>query len=223
MILLIFLTGFFLGLRHALDTDHLTAVSTIVSETKNLKKSSLIGLFWGAGHTTTLFLVGMIILIFNVTIPLSVSLFFELIVGVMLIALGLHAIRKIFKNKIHIHSHKNKNKEHFHLHSHKFSSGHSHSHKPFIIGAIHGLAGSAAIMLLVLTLSNSIIEGLIYILIFGLGSIIGMFLISGIISIPFLVAKKTLKIKNGLTLITGSFSIFFGGIIIFQQIFFIGG
>lgn len=81
--------GFILGLKHALDADHVVAVSTIVSQVRGLKKSSLIGAIWGVGHTTTLLLVGLVILIFKLVIPNKVALFFEILVGFVLVILGI--------------------------------------------------------------------------------------------------------------------------------------
>ena len=201
--------GFLSGVKHAFDADHVAAVSTIISKHKSIKKSSLLGMFWGFGHTISLFCVGLIILLLKITIPEKIALSFEFIVGIMLVILGLNVLLTINKNKIHFHRHKHGKEEHIHFHSHKLTKHHDHKHKLFhqslFIGLIHGLAGSAVLTLLVLTTIKSVWLGLIYILIFGIGSIIGMILTSSVISLPFTLipnnlqrTQKFLRISAGL-------------------------
>lgn len=208
--------GFILGLKHALDADHVVAVSTIVSQTKNLKKSSLAGAIWGMGHTATLFLVGLVILVFKLAIPDKLALSFEFIVGVVLVVLGVDVLRKVSKGKVHLHEHQHGDSVHTHLHSHKESPSHNYIHKSFVVGTIHGLAGSAALMLLVLTTVNSIFQGLLYILIFGIGSIVGMLIVSGIIALPFLLSSKFDKINNIVKILAGTISIVLGFTIMYE-------
>lgn len=208
--------GFVLGLKHALDADHVVAVSTIVSQTKSLKKSLLTGVIWGVGHTITLLLVGLVILIFKLTIPDKLALSFELIVGVVLVVLGVDVLRKVIKEKVHMHEHQHGGSVHTHLHPHKESWSHDHIHRSFIVGMIHGLAGSATLMLLVLTTVRSIFQGLLYILIFGVGSIIGMLIVSGIIGFPFLLLAKFSKINNSVKILAGTISIVLGFTIMYK-------
>ena len=205
-----------MGLKHALDADHVVAVSTIASQVKNLKCSSMLGIFWGIGHTATLFFISLLVLLFKINIPISFSLLFEFLVGIMLIILGINTLRKIFKEKIHLHTHKHKATYHLHLHKHELSSSHNHAHKSFFIGMVHGLAGSAALMLLVLTTVKSTFEGLIYVTIFGIGSITGMFLASMAIGVPFVITKKFTSFEKDIKIIAGSASIIMGGIIIYE-------
>lgn len=208
--------GFVLGLKHALDADHVVAVSTIVSQTKSLKKSLLAGAIWGVGHTITLLLVGLIILIFKLTIPDKLALSFELIVGVVLVVLGVDVLRKVIKEKVHLHEHQHGSSVHTHLHPHKESWSHDHTHRSFVVGMIHGLAGSATLMLLVLTTVRSVFQGLLYILIFGIGSIIGMLIVSGIIGFPFLLLAKFGKINNSVKILAGTISIVLGFTIMYK-------
>ncbi len=208
--------GFVLGLKHAFDADHIVAVSTIVSQTKSLNKSSLAGAMWGVGHTTTLFFVGLVILIFKLTIPEKLALSFEFIVGVVLVVLGLDVLRKVIKEKVHLHKHQHGDSVHTHLHPHKESPLHDHTHKSFVVGTIHGLAGSAALMLLVLTAVKSIFQGLLYILIFGVGSIVGMLIVSGIIALPFLLSAKFDKINKIVKIFSGTISIVLGFTIMYE-------
>lgn len=211
--------GFILGLKHALDADHVVAVSTIVSQVRGLKKSSLIDAAWGVGHSTTLLLVGLVILIFKLVIPNKVALFFEILVGFILMILGIGVLIKAIKEKIHLHKHKHDNTVHTHFHSHKESPSHIHMHKSFMVGMAHGLAGSAALMLLVLTTVKSVSWGLSFILIFGAGSILGMFILSGILSLPFLLTAKFEKIHNNIKILVGIISIILGFTIIYENSF----
>lgn len=201
--------GFLFGVKHAFDADHITAISTTLSNNKSIKKSSLLGMFWGLGHTISLLAVSLAILLLKISIPEKIALSLEFIVGFMLCILGINVLITINKNKMHLHKHKHGKQEHIHIHSHKLTKRHDHKHKLFhqslFIGLIHGLAGSAVLTLLVLTAIKSVWLGLIYILIFGIGSIIGMILISSVISLPFTLipnnlqrTQKFLRISAGL-------------------------
>ncbi|MBI2658529.1 sulfite exporter TauE/SafE family protein [Candidatus Woesearchaeota archaeon] len=206
--------GFLLGIRHAFDADHVAAVSAVAADS-SIKKSSLLGMFWGFGHAISLLIAGLAVLLLKITIPQKLALSFEFIVGIMLIALGINVLVTISKNRIHIHKHKHGNEAHIHFHSHKLIKRHQHTHlpikKPLFIGMVHGLAGSAALTLVVLAAINSVFIGLIYILLFGAGSIIGMMLASSIISLPFkLVPNKLQKIHKLLQLSAGLVSIIIG-------------
>ena len=196
--------GLLLGIQHALDPDHLIAVSTIVSEQRNFKWASLIGAFWGLGHTTTLFIVGMLVIGLRVTIPPQLGSGLELLVALMLVILGVNVLRKSFgAERVHLHTHSHNPETHTHFHVHenpKQDHGHGHPFKamrrPFIVGMVHGLAGSAALMLLVLSTIESPLGGLLYIVIFGLGSVGGMLLLSGIISLPFILTAQRFSLMN---------------------------
>ncbi len=208
--------GFILGLKHALDADHVAVVSTMVSQTKNLKKSSLLGAWWGLGHTATLLIVGVIILLFKVAIPSRVALGLEFIVGLVVIGFGADLLRKIFRHKIHIHRHEHDGTTHRHVHSHMLQPTHSHNHRALAIGALHGLAGSAALTLLVLTTVQSTPQGVAFILIFGLGSIISMLMISSIIGLPFLLTKRFARMTAAVQTLAGASSMAIGLIIVLK-------
>lgn len=205
--------GFILGLKHSLDADHVAAISTLVSENKSIGKSSLLGAIWGIGHTTALFIVGMIILLFKITIPDMIAVSLEFLVGIILVVLGVSALREFVKKEVHLHKHRHSNIVHAHFHSHKDKKSHFHSHanKTFIVGLIHGLAGSAALMLLVLATISSVIHGIIYIIIFGIGSILGMLIISSVISLPFAItAGRFNNMNKAVKVIAGIISIGLG-------------
>jgi sulfite exporter TauE/SafE len=211
--------GLLLGIQHALDPDHLIAVSTIVSEHKNFKWASLIGAFWGLGHTTTLFIVGVIVIGLRVSIPPRLGEGLEFLVALMLVILGINVLRKAFgAERVHLHTHSHSPETHTHFHVHDNpGQDHAHSHpfkamrRPFIVGMVHGLAGSAALMLLVLSTIQSAVAGLVYIVIFGLGSVGGMLLLSGIISLPFiLTAQRFSAMNRWIRVIAGVASVGFG-------------
>lgn len=208
----ILLTGFVLGIKHAFEADHMVAVSTIISRHKHPLKAALVGTFWGAGHTLTLFTVGILVLIFNISINKSLSSIFELFVGVMLILLGLF---NLFRRKEKAHSHPHSHGEEIHNHAHT----HSH-HKSFLVGVVHGLDGSGALMLLVLSSIHSTMQGLFYILIFGIGSIISMSGISLLVGIPIAYGSKKIEnLERYLQILTGFIGVGFGAFILLNSIF----
>jgi len=213
--------GFVLGLRHALDPDHLVAVSTIVSEHKSIARSSLVGTFWGLGHTASLLGIGVVILLLRASIPAHFEPWMEAPVAAMLIVLGVSATWRAFRERgwqVHTHTHSHEDRAphtHVHLHAHE---QHDHKHrlfrmgrKPFLVGLVHGVAGSAALTLAVLTTIPSVALGLLYITVFGIGSIGGMLLMSAMIGLPFAVTARRFSVVNGgIRLFAGVFSVLFG-------------
>jgi ABC-type nickel/cobalt efflux system permease component RcnA len=208
--------GFVLGIKHAIEPDHVIAVSTIASQSKKLLRSSLAGVFWGIGHTATLFIIGIILILMKGEIPEKWAMSLEFLVGIMLVYLGTTTILS-FKN-IHVHQHEHDEEKHKHVHSHIHSGKHEHKHqhknvsylKSLVIGLIHGLAGSGAMVLLTMSTVKSVWEAAVYILIFGVGTIIGMLFFTTIIGIPFVFSTKKLRLNKTLTQITGVISIMFG-------------
>jgi sulfite exporter TauE/SafE len=186
--------GFVLGLRHALDADHIVAVSTVLAERPSLRASGVVGLFWGLGHTLMLLLVGICVLALRVTIPESLASAFEFCVGLMLVVLGLTLARRLYREEWHVHPHEHGGRRHLHLHRHALRQDHAHAHwleearRPFFIGMAHGLAGSAALLLIVVSAAGTVFQGIGYILIFGIGSIIGMMAVGTAISLPFVLS-----------------------------------
>ncbi|HWP90786.1 MAG TPA: sulfite exporter TauE/SafE family protein [Thermodesulfobacteriota bacterium] len=211
--------GFIFGLKHALDADHIVAVSTIVSEYKSISKSSLIGTFWGLGHTASLLLVGLVVILLRLTIPAKLALLMEFGVAVMLVLLGMNIIWKVFHGtRVHVHTHEHHGITHSHLHVHEGrKEEHKHNHlislgkKPFLVGLVHGVAGSAALMLLVLATVPTPLAGLIYILIFGIGSVGGMLIMSSLIGLPFvLTASRLVPLNERIKAVAGVLSVAFG-------------
>ncbi|MCA1624474.1 MAG: urease accessory protein UreH [Acidobacteria bacterium] len=219
--------GFFLGLKHATEADHLAAVSTIVTERRSLFSSALVGGLWGLGHTISLFVAGIFVLLLNFQISERTERMLEFGVGVMLVFLGLNVLRKIIQGgTLHFHSHEHGGHKHIHPHLHEHGQedephshhGFSFSPRSLIIGMVHGLAGSAALMLLVIPTINSTAMGLLYIVIFGVGSIGGMMLMSFLVSLPFqITALRFNRFNLLLQCIAGLFSVALGLLIIYEK------
>lgn len=219
------------GLEHAFEVDHLLAVNSLVTNRNKIKEAVKDGIFWGIGHTFTIFVVGVIMIGFKVVISEHIFHYLEATVGLMLIGLGIYRLMKLFKKDTHshtyshIHTHKHDDGTmHAHWHTHTYTHSHSldimrHEHPDtsknfkaaFGVGLVHGLAGSGALVVLVLSQMKTPWEGLLYILIFGIGSILGMFLASGLFSVPF--SKKVLKspkLQYSLIIISSVLCIGFG-------------
>lgn len=197
-LLSILLLGFLLGIKHAIEPDHVIAVSTIASESKSLKRSVFAGVYWGIGHTATLFIVGMFLIAAKNTITDTVALSLEFTVGIMLVSLGLNSILKFMKHPPH------------HTHDIPNQVKKSHTHiKSFFIGLVHGLAGSAAMVLLTMSTVSTVWEGALYILIFGCGTVLGMLSFSTVIGVPFILTSGK-KINRNLNNLAGIISILFG-------------
>jgi ABC-type nickel/cobalt efflux system permease component RcnA len=216
--------GLVYGLKHATEADHIIAVSTIVSEHRRLVRAALVGALWGLGHTASLVVVGVIVLALKVAIPETIAGWLEFGVAIMIIVLGLMALRRAlrYRSNLHRHPHEHDLVLHSHLHFHETAVDHansgSHSHevlrlglKPAIVGAIHGLAGSAALTLLVLTQIESPVLGLLYLVVFGIGSILGMLFMSGLVGLPFVLSSSSVgRVQYQLQLFAGILSIVFG-------------
>lgn len=194
----ILLLGFLLGIKHAIEPDHVIAVSTIARESKNIKRSVFAGIYWGIGHTATLFIFGMFLIIAKNTITDRMALSLEFIVGIMLVTLGLSSIFSFLKHN------------HLHTRSQTESKGKKHLHiKSFFIGLVHGLAGSAAMVLLTMSTVSTIWQGALYILIFGCGTVVGMLCFSTVIGLPFILTSGK-QFNKYLSNFAGLISILFG-------------
>ena len=216
--------GFLFGLKHALDADHVAAILTIATENRTFWRSSLIGFCWGVGHTVILFVIGTAVLLFKLTIPSAWAKLFEIAVGVMLVGLGLSVAFALWRERVHLHAHWHEHGEqHRHLHSHSGGAHHDHLHrfrleyKSLAVGMVHGLAGSAALLLLVLAAVPSLGVGLLYILVFGAGSILGMVFLATALNIPFAMsAERTARVHQTLRAAAALFSIVLGSTILFE-------
>lgn len=214
--------GFLLGLSHALDADHVVAVGTLAAETESLKRSSILGLCWGIGHTLTLLVFGGLVLSLKWQIPDAVASSMEVLVAGMIVGLGallLWRARKPLTLHAHTHSHDDSTHTHVHVHvENKEVHGHHHLRnslkKAFAVGLVHGIAGSAALTLTVMATMPSLLLGLSYIVIFGAGTIAGMFLMSTIISMPFIfMAQRAAHWQTRIKVCAGVFAMGFGSIL----------
>src|SRR5882724_10724173 len=220
--------GFFLGMRHATDPDHVIAVTTIVSRQRSIRHAALIGVLWGMGHTITILVVGSAIILFGLVIPPRVGLTMELSVGLMLILLGilsLSGIMRWIKETVT-----------------PFQPGqHGHAEdatpvgwmdrtfgrlgfyqvvRPLAVGIVHGLAGSAAVALLVLTTIRVPSWAVLYLLVFGIGTVAGMMLITAAMAVPFAFSESRFAVLNrGLGMASGLLSLAFGLFIVYRMSF----
>lgn len=198
--------GLLFGLKHATEVDHVVAVSTIVTQHRSVLRSALVGALWGVGHTVSLLIIGVIVLSLRIAIPQSVSGWSEFGVALMIIGLGTAALWRSLRRRkdVHVHEHSHDGMSHVHVHFHESQAQHDarrqHSHtisrigvKPVLIGMMHGLAGSGALTLLVLTQISSPWLGLLYLAVFGFGSVVGMILMSGLIGLPFALTARNLS------------------------------
>ncbi len=234
------LLGFLIGMRHALEADHVAAVATLTTRSTSIKQAIKLGSIWGLGHTLTLFLFGSIVLLTDLFVPETMAKGLELMVGVMLILLGFDVLRRLLRDRVHYHVHQHKPTQkqqpqrHFHAHSHNnnenHQSTHSHQHehpqrlswRALFVGVLHGMAGSAALILLTLETIKSPVQGIVYIALFGLGSIVGMAALSCIISIPLRASATGMTwMHNSLQLVIGVATVVLGGIVISQNASFI--
>lgn len=239
--------GFFLGMRHATDPDHVIAITTIVSRQRNLRHAALIGLLWGSGHTITILVVGSAIILFGLVIPPRIGLTMELSVGLMLILLGIlnlsgitRWITETFTPSLRQHTHTDGQLDCIHVYSQGRAPGeHGHAEeatpvgwmdrafgrlgfyqviRPLAVGIVHGLAGSAAVTLLVLTTIRVPAWAVLYLLVFGIGTVAGMMLITAAIALPFKFSENRFaRLHRGLGLASGLVSLVFGLFIVYQM------
>ena len=211
--------GFVLGLRHALDPDHVVAVTTLASQKIGLRRTSLVGAFWGLGHALALGVAGGVILALRLTVPPAASHALEALVAVMLVVLGTLALRRALRWKLHAHPHQHDGTTHVHFHAHRRQETQVHRHphplqgglRPFLVGLVHGLAGSAGLALLALTAAPTLGAGLVYLAIFGLGSIAGMLLLSALMSVPLsYVEARYAALHRAVQVAAGAVSVAFG-------------
>jgi hypothetical protein len=232
--------GFFLGMRHATDADHVAAIATIVSRERSMAGSALIGVAWGAGHTITVMAVGTAIIVFGVVIPPRLGMSMEFAVGIMLVLLGVLTLLGMGRagGAAHVHAgvagvHELDVYDHLHAdgdYVHRYPLEHSGLGRiafwmrPFVVGLVHGLAGSAAAALMILSIIREPVAALGYLLLFGLGTIVGMILITLILSAPFVFTAVNLpKFNWRLRVVSALVSFSFGVALIYGIGFAEGG
>jgi ABC-type nickel/cobalt efflux system permease component RcnA len=205
----VLLLGMVIGMRHALEADHIAAVSSIAARETSVRRIVTHGAVWGLGHTVTLMAVTGGVMAFGLAITQALASWLELLVGVMLISLGAHVIVTLVRDRIHFHLHRHGDgTARFHAHSHRGDDAphnsfrHDHSHprglpvRTLLIGMMHGMAGSAALLVLTATTVGSVPLGFAYVTVFGVGSIAGMAALSAVIAVPLTWSARALTWAN---------------------------
>ena len=216
-----FSVAFFIGMSHALEADHVAAVSSMASRQTSMRHIVRTGAVWGFGHTLTLMTFAGAVMVLGYTIHDNLAGWLEFAVGVMLVGLGAHVIYRLIRDRVHFHVHRHGNAApHFHAHSHAKNPRperqphtrtlHDHDHKPFpfralLVGMMHGMAGSAALLVLSATTAPTTLGGLVYVVLFGFGSMLGMTALSAVIAVPVSLSAKCLTWANrGIQATTGT-------------------
>jgi ABC-type nickel/cobalt efflux system permease component RcnA len=219
------LLGFLIGLKHALEVDHVAAVASLVSKTTSVREGLTLGVSWGLGHTITLFIFSSIVLILDTVVSAQLALTLEFFVGCMLMFMGGAIIKEIVKKRIHLHMHNHSDgTTHLHFHSHvQDNVEHQHKHteqfsiRALLVGMMHGMAGSAALIVLTLDSVTSIETRLVYIFLFGVGSVIGMALLSLLMIIPLRHSEYAAnRTYQSLQVFIGLVTLFLGIVIMYE-------
>ncbi len=214
--------GFSLGLLHALDADHLVAVATMVSARPSPRRAALVGLVWGLGHGAAITTVGLAVLVFHWAMPRQAATWFELAVAAMLVGLGAGAVRRgLGRARMHAHVHLHDGRLHAHRHVHLAGEAaheglvHALAHvgrRPFLVGLVHGLAGSAGLTLMVLATIPSPVVGLCYVLVFGAGVLVAMSITSTLVALPATLASLG-AVRRHLEVAVGAAGMVFGSVL----------
>lgn len=222
--------GFLLGMQHALEADHIAAVSSIAARRTQVADIVKHGLTWGLGHTLTLAAFAGVALVLGHAIPAHLASGLEAAVGFMLVGLGAYVLWTIWHDRVHFHGHSHADgTRHFHAHSHAREavpharSPHAHEHgfrwRTLAVGLMHGMAGSAALLLLAVSQAASPLNGMLYVVLFGVGSMIGMAALSTVIALPLVVSARHLTWANrGLQCLVGVVTITIGAHTIYETL-----
>jgi hypothetical protein len=223
--------GFLLGMQHALEADHIAAVSSIAARSSHVADIVKHGLTWGLGHTLTLFVFAGAAILLGHAIPEQFARPLETAVGVMLVGLGAHVLWRLWRDRVHFHRHGHGDGTvHLHAHSHAGETvsharaAHSHGHgfrwRTLLVGLMHGMAGSAALLVLAVSQASSAAAGLGYVALFGIGSMVGMGALSTVIAVPLVVSARWLTWANsGLQGAVGAVTIAIGVTTIITTVF----
>lgn len=201
--------GFFIGMQHAFEADHVAAVTSLASDKTGIRRIARLGAVWGMGHALTLAVFGGLVFGLKISLTQQLAATMELVVGVMLIMLGARVLYRLVRDRVHFHAHRHAgNQAHFHAHSHggdvsdHAKSGHAHVHpdtdwrRTFFVGMMHGGAGSAALVALTGSTASSLKLGIMFFVLFGAGSIAGMAALSAVIAIPLSATARKLTWAN---------------------------
>lgn len=222
-------------MRHALEADHVAAVASLATRSRSIRETARLGIAWGMGHTVTLFVIGTAVLLMDSLVPETVANSLEFAVGVMLTLLGLDVLRRLIRDGIHFHVHQHNGERHVHAHGHQApvihdmdAHGHGHRRKmpwrALLVGLIHGMAGSAALVVLTLSTIQSVSQGIAYMALFGVGSIVGMAALSVVIALPLrFTANRAAWFYKGLSGTIGVLTTVLGASVVWQRGFAAGG
>jgi ABC-type nickel/cobalt efflux system permease component RcnA len=201
--------GFLLGMQHALEADHIAAVSSIAARRSEVRDIVKHGLTWGLGHTLSLFAFAGFAILLGQALPEDFARPLETAVGFMLVGLGAHVLWRLWRDRVHFHRHGHSDGTvHIHAHSHagetvahaRAEHVHAHAHgfrwRTLLVGLMHGMAGSAALLVLAASRASSPAAGLGYIALFGIGSMVGMGALSSVIAVPLAVSARWLTLAN---------------------------
>jgi hypothetical protein len=199
--------GFLLGMQHALEADHIAAVSSLAARRTEVRDIVKHGLTWGLGHTLTLFVFAGAAILLGKAIPDALARPLETAVGLMLVGLGVHVLWRLWRDRVHFHAHGHGDgTKHIHVHSHvsesipHWASAHQHGHgfrwRSLLVGLMHGMAGSAALLVLAISQGPNPAAAMVYVLLFGLGSMLGMGALSVVIAVPLAVSARWLTWAN---------------------------
>ncbi len=218
--------GFLLGMRHALESDHVAAVASLATRSHSMGDTLRQGAVWGAGHTLTLFVFGSLVLLLDTVIPETLAQVLEFMVGLMLIGLGIDVLRRLLCERIHFHRHADGQ---LHFHAHPSPGARMSAAVPdcyprrrfplraLFVGMMHGMAGSAALILLTLQSVHSPLTGMVYILLFGIGSIAGMAALSALIAVPLCYSISGLgRAYTGMHALVGVGTLWVGGMMVYD-------
>ncbi|HEY0218257.1 MAG TPA: urease accessory protein [Afipia sp.] len=223
--------GLLLGMQHALEADHIAAVSSIAARRSDVRDIVKHGLTWGLGHTLTLFVFAGAAILLGHAIPDHLARPLETAVGIMLVGLGAHVLWRLLRDRVHFHQHRHGDgTQHIHVHSHAGdtaphkSSLHMHQHgfrwRSLLVGLMHGMAGSAALLVLAVSQVSNPMTGIFYVLLFGIGSMLGMGALSVVIAVPLAVSARWLTWANrGLQACVGGITIGIGAMTIYSTVF----
>jgi hypothetical protein len=206
--------GSLLGMRHALELDHLAAVTTLVSRERNGLKAALLGAWWGVGHTLALLVVGAALVVVRAEMSAAISDLFELIVSLMLVGLGLRSIGQAAlrgpAGPLHVHRHGRLVHSHAGVPAHVHIGSWTFARRPLLVGAVHGLAGSGALTALVLATLPTTAARLAYVALFGVGSTLSMAALSGLLGWPLARLGAHHRVVRGVSLVVGCLSVALG-------------
>lgn len=224
----ILLLGLLLGARHAIEADHVAAVAALAARSRSPREGVALAAVWGLGHAATLLALGGALILAGLSLPEALDRAFEALVGVVLVVLGLDVLRRVRREGVHLHAHTHDDgRAHMHLHAHTQAEhgDHRHEHprrplrRAFLIGGAHGLAGSGAAVLLTLPGAASPAAAVAGLVLFALGSVLGMTLFSAVITLPLRAARYSGALARGVERTLGAISVGIGGWVIATAMF----